>query len=158
MGMNISITNRIQKSGVRKREFRIQNSEFRRIPNSGYWLLYSVFLLSLFLPLIGWAEERRVVNEEIGILVATITEVYKQDLNLDNANGVIVLGVLPGGPADQGGIHPGDIILGIADIVINNLDEYEAAIGKLKGRVDFNIMIRTRDGSFSFIQIISHEE
>ena len=106
----------------------------------------------------GWAEQGRVVNEEMGIMVATITEEYKQDLNLDNANGVIVLGVLPGGPADEGGIHPGDIILGIADIAINNLDEYEDAIKKLKGRMDFNIMIRTRDGSFSFIQIISHAD
>ena len=106
----------------------------------------------------GWAEQGRVVNEEMGFMVATITEEYKQDLNLDNANGVIVLGVLPGGPADEGGIHPGDIILGIADIAINNLDEYEDAIKKLKGRMDFNIMIRTRDGSFSFIQIISHAD
>ncbi len=114
--------------------------------------------LTLASAFFGWAEQGRVVNEELGIMVATITEEYKQDLNLDNANGVIVLGVLPGGPADEGGIHPGDIILGIADIAINNLDDYEDAIKKLKGRMDFNIMIRTRDGSFSFIQIISHAE
>ncbi|HLF85947.1 MAG TPA: PDZ domain-containing protein [Nitrospiria bacterium] len=117
-----------------------------------------VSALTLVSAFFGWAEQGRVVNEEMGIMVSTITEEYKQDLNLDNANGVIVLGVLPGGPADEGGIHPGDIILGIADIAINNLDEYEDAIEKLKGRMDFNIMIRTRDGSFSFIQIISHAE
>lgn len=152
MGMNVyTINNRSQESGVR-------SLESEKGFHSGCWLLYSVFLLSLFLPLIGRAEQGRVVNEEMGLMVASITEEYRQDLNLENSNGVIVLGVLPGGPADQGGIHPGDIILGIADAAINNLDEYEEAIKKLKGRMDFNIMIRTRDGSFSFIQIISHEE
>ncbi|MEK7279954.1 MAG: PDZ domain-containing protein [Nitrospirota bacterium] len=124
-------------------------------------MIYIFFILTILSQSslsLSLAEQGRVVNEEMGIMVATITEEYKQDLNLDNANGVIVLGVLPGGPADEGGIHPGDIILGIADIAINNLDEYEDAIKKLKGRMDFNIMIRTRDGSFSFIQIISHAD
>lgn len=110
--------------------------------------------LTLASAFFGWAEQGRVVNEEIGLLVAAITEEYKQDLNLNNANGVIVLGVLPGGPADEGGIHPGDVILGIAGMEINNIKEYEDAIERLKGRADFNLMIRTRDGYFSFIQII----
>lgn len=124
-------------------------------------LFYFLFILLLTfhvprLTLI-WAEEKRVVNEEIGILVAAITEDYKQDLNLDNTNGVIVLGVLPGGPADEGGIHPGDVILGISGLAINNIEEYEKALEKLKGRMDFNIMVRNRDGLFSFIQIINRE-
>lgn len=144
MGMNISMLNRKR---LRPR-LRLRVSP----------PLVLALALTLSLAFFCWAEQGRVVNEEMGIMVATITEEYKQDLNLDNANGVIVLGVLPGGPADEGGIHPGDIILGIADIAINNLDEYEDAIKKLKGRMDFNIMIRTRDGSFSFIQIISHAD
>ena len=146
MGMNISIISRDKVS-----EHNVQVK----------MMIYIFFILTILSQSslsLSWAEQGRVVNEEMGIMVSTITEEYKQDLNLDNANGVIVLGVLPGGPADEGGIHPGDIILGIADIAINNLDEYEDAIKKLKGRMDFNIMIRTRDGSFSFIQIISHAE
>ena len=152
--MNVSIPNKKRlrlRLRLRKDQMEGEQVRFKKFLT----LTLTFFLASAFS---GWAEQSRVVNEEMGIMVATITEEYKQDLNLDNANGVIVLGVLPGGPADQGGIHPGDIILGIADIAINNLDEYEDAIKKLKGRMDFNIMIRTRDGSFSFIQIISHEE
>ena len=145
MGMNISII---------RNESRLRPRLRLRV----FLIPVLVSALTLVSAFFGWAEQGRVVNEEMGIMVSTITEEYKQDLNLDNANGVIVLGVLPGGPADEGGIHPGDIILGIADIAINNLDEYEDAIEKLKGRMDFNIMIRTRDGSFSFIQIISHAE
>jgi S1-C subfamily serine protease len=146
MGMNISIISRDKGSAY--------NVQVKMM----IYIFFILTILSQSSLSLSLAEQGRVVNEEMGIMVATITEEYKQDLNLDNANGVIVLGVLPGGPADEGGIHPGDIILGIADIAINNLDEYEDAIKKLKGRMDFNIMIRTRDGSFSFIQIISHEE
>jgi S1-C subfamily serine protease len=146
MGMNISIISRDKGSAY--------NVQVKMM----IYIFFILTVLSQSSLSLSWAEQGRVVNEEMGIMVATITEEYKEDLNLDNANGVIVLGVLPGGPADEGGIHPGDIILGIADIAINNLDEYEEAIKKLKGRMDFNIMIRTRDGSFSFIQIISHDE
>lgn len=127
-----------------------------------FCILVSIFfLLPVFFCLPSMArgeDERRVVNEEIGILVATITEVYKQDLNLENANGVIVLGVLPGGPADEGGIHPGDVILGIADLAVNDIEDYEEALNRIKGKMDFNIMIRNRDGMFSFIQIVSREQ
>ncbi len=146
MGMNISINSRDKGSAY--------NVQVKMM----IYIFFILTILSQSSLSLSLAEQGRVVNEEMGIMVATITEEYKQDLNLDNANGVIVLGVLPGGPADEGGIHPGDIILGIADIAINNLDEYEDAIKKLKGRMDFNIMIRTRDGSFSFIQIISHAD
>lgn len=145
MGMNRYITPRREKRDDRRQK---RDSRF----------LFFFCLLSVFCCLssvVSWADEKRVVNEEMGIMVATITEEYKQDLNLDNANGVIVLGVLPGGPADEGGIHPGDVILGIAGFDINNIEEYEAALKKLKGKMDFNIMVRGRDGLFSFIQIIS---
>lgn len=123
-----------------------------------FYIFIVIFLTSHLSPLtLSWAEEKRVVNEEMGIMVATITEEYRQDLNLENSNGVIVLGVLPGGPADEGGIHPGDVILGISGLAINNIEEYEKALEKLKGRMDFNIMVRNRDGLFSFIQIINRE-
>lgn len=121
--------------------------------------IFCILSTLLVFPSIGIGEdEKRVVNEEIGILVATITEVYKQDLNIENTNGVVVLGVLPGGPADEGGIHPGDVILGIADLVVNNIEDYEEALKKLKGKMDFNIMVRNRDGLFSFIQIVNREQ
>jgi S1-C subfamily serine protease len=103
------------------------------------------------------AAEKKVTNKEIGIQVSTITEEYMQYLKLDNTKGVIVLGVLPGSPADNGGMHPGDVILGIAEFPISNIEEYEEAVKKLEGRGDFSIMIRDREGPFSYIQIIKHE-
>ncbi|MDH5750712.1 MAG: S1C family serine protease [Rhodospirillales bacterium] len=44
---------------------------------------------------------------------------------VDDASGrVVVISVSPGGPADEAGIHPADVILGVAGRRVNSLEEF----------------------------------
>ncbi|MCL5059473.1 MAG: Do family serine endopeptidase [Candidatus Thermoplasmatota archaeon] len=49
----------------------------------------------------------------IGIEVQDLTPELAESFNLKNAEGALIAGVLKGGPADAGGIRPGDILLAV---------------------------------------------
>jgi Do/DeqQ family serine protease len=47
----------------------------------------------------------------IGVEVQEITEPIAESFKLDDTRGALIAGVLRGGPADKGGVKPGDILL-----------------------------------------------
>jgi serine protease DegQ len=49
----------------------------------------------------------------VGIEVQDMTPELAESFNLKNAEGALIAGVLKGGPADAGGIRPGDILLAV---------------------------------------------
>jgi len=49
----------------------------------------------------------------VGIEVQDLTPELAESFNLKNADGALIAGVLKGGPADAGGVHPGDILLAV---------------------------------------------
>ena len=51
----------------------------------------------------------------VGIEVQDMTPELAESFNLKNAEGALIAGVLKGGPADAGGIQPGDILLSVND-------------------------------------------
>jgi S1-C subfamily serine protease len=55
-------------------------------------------------------EHGRVVRGWIGVEIQTMTPVLAESFDLPNEQGVVVAGVLRGGPADRAGMEPGDII------------------------------------------------
>ncbi len=56
----------------------------------------------------------------LGIEPQEITPRLAESFNLKSTNGVIIAGIYRGGPADQAGLKPGDIIFKINDIEITN--------------------------------------
>ncbi len=47
----------------------------------------------------------------LGIEIQEVTDELAESFGLENSNGVIIAGVLNGGPADKAGIEPGDILI-----------------------------------------------
>jgi serine protease DegQ len=51
----------------------------------------------------------------IGVEVQSITQGLADSFNLEESKGVIIAGVLRGGPADKAGVKPGDVLLAVGD-------------------------------------------
>jgi len=60
-------------------------------------------------------EHGHVVRGWLGIEAQDLTAELAQALKLDSTSGVLISGVLRGGPADTAGIQPGDVVLAIND-------------------------------------------
>lgn len=69
---------------------------------------------------------------DLGMSVQEITPELARQLRLKEAGGVIVSQVESGSPADEAGLQRGDIIQEINGQAIRKLDDYQAAIGKVK--------------------------
>ena len=66
------------------------------------------------------------VLEKWGLSVRKVTRTYARDNQLDDANGVLVIGVQPGFPADVAGLSRGDIITKINRQPVTNLATIQA--------------------------------
>jgi serine protease DegQ len=49
----------------------------------------------------------------VGVEVQDMTPELAESFSLENTEGALIAGVLKGGPADAGGIRPGDILLAV---------------------------------------------
>jgi serine protease Do len=68
-----------------------------------------------------------------GIDVQDLTDENSRNLQLENKEGVLVTKVDPGSAADDAGLNPGDVILGINRQKIKNISDYQKATKGLKG-------------------------
>ncbi|MEG9249809.1 trypsin-like peptidase domain-containing protein [Arthrobacter sp. Soc17.1.1.1] len=64
----------------------------------------------------------------MGLAPAAITPQIAEQLNLQDTTGVVVLSVSQGGPADDAGIRPGDIITSIGDDELSAPEDLLAAL------------------------------
>lgn len=62
----------------------------------------------------------RVQRAEIGVRAQTITAELARGLGLERDWGVILADVLPGGPADEAGLEPGDVVVSLDGKVMEN--------------------------------------
>ena len=93
-------------------------------------------------------------NASIGVALAALTPDLRQQLGLDESiRGVVVHGVRSGSAADQAGIRPGDIILGIgSQLVSSPRDAVTAVHAALKH--DQSVALRIlRDGHDAFVAV-----
>ncbi len=65
--------------------------------------------------------------EKWGLSVRKVSRTYAREKQLDDANGVVVIGVQPGFPADVAGLSRGDIIMKINEQPVGSLDVIKAA-------------------------------
>jgi S1-C subfamily serine protease len=79
-----------------------------------------------------------------GLEVEGLTYENKRRFRTQEDKGVIVVEVKPNSPADEAGVNPGEVILGINKEPINNISDYQRLTRDLKG----DALIRTARGYF----------
>jgi serine protease Do len=65
----------------------------------------------------------RVIRPRIGVSIVDMTPVNAEELGLSVDEGVLVLGLIPGGPADAGGVEINDVIVMVDDHVVSSTTE-----------------------------------
>ncbi len=68
---------------------------------------------------------------EIGVLAQSITPELATGLNLKQDTGVVLGDVTPDGPADKGGLKPGDIIISLNGRSLYNAREFQTALYRI---------------------------
>ena len=84
-------------------------------------------------------EHGKVIRGWLGVVVQELTPAVAQALGIDH--GVIVLKVVPGSPADKGGLQPGDIILAINGKPIENASQLQFEIMKTKPGTNITLTV-----------------
>ncbi|RZL03644.1 MAG: trypsin-like serine protease [Rubrivivax sp.] len=68
----------------------------------------------------------------IGVEPRDLTAEIAETFNLPMKDGVLITGVLQNGPAAQGGVHPGDVVVQIAQTPVANTSQLLNAVASLK--------------------------
>jgi serine protease DegQ len=76
--------------------------------------------------------EGGVVRGWVGIEVQDLTPELAESFNLDKTEGALIAGVLKGGPADLGGVRPGDILLAVNGSTVTDSSSLLNMIAALK--------------------------
>jgi len=79
-----------------------------------------------------------------GMEVGEITPELARQFGIKATQGVVIVNIEPKSPADEAGLLPGEVILGINQVPINNLSDYQKIIKDLKG----DALIKTERGYF----------
>ena len=95
----------------------------------------------------GEMQEKEVASldtprESLGLTVQNITPDIAQELGLGKAGGVVVAGVEPGSPASDVGIQPGDVIQGVNQKPVRNVDDFVVKIEKAGKQENVLLLIK----------------
>ena len=74
----------------------------------------------------------QVVRGWIGVEPRDLTPEIAETFNLKATRGVLIVGVLQGGPAGEGGLKPGDVVLKVGDTQVDNQAQLLNAVAGLK--------------------------
>jgi serine protease Do len=101
------------------------------------------------------AEEEEEPDEPwLGMRVkATQTPSVQQYFDLGDEEGVIVIEVDPGSPAEEAGLRPGDIIKKIGDMDIETKKDYNAAVEEYEDREKALAILVERGGYTTFVAV-----
>ena len=90
-------------------------------------------------------KEGRVIRGWIGVEPRDLTPEIAQTLSLPIKEGVLITGVLQGGPASAGGMRPGDVVVKIAGKKIKNTAQLLDAVAALKPQSNADIGVQRGD-------------
>lgn len=80
----------------------------------------------------GLVKEGRVARGWIGIQPADLTPEVRSGARIEADEGVLVVEVLKGGPADRAGLRPGDVVRQVAGKKVGNVSELLTAVAALR--------------------------
>ena len=90
----------------------------------------------------------------IGLALAPLSPQIRERLNLSaRTQGAVVAEVQPGSPADQAGIHPGDVVVGVGTKAVGSPDEAVAAIHGAAHQAQSLALRIVRDGHAGFVAL-----
>jgi len=87
-------------------------------------------------------KEGRVTRGWIGVEPRDLTPEIAKTLDLSVRQGVLITGVVQNGPASEGGLRPGDVVLKIAGTPISNTPQLLNAVAALKPRQTATISVQ----------------
>jgi len=104
---------------------------------------------------IGLAESESDTN--IGLQVQDLTAELAKRFGYESDKGVVVTEVEPGSPAAEEGVEPGMLIMQVERQPVTNVEEFQAAIKKLKSKN--SVLLLVKQGKYSrFVAIKLNEE
>ncbi len=86
-------------------------------------------------------KEGQVTRGWIGVEPRDLSPEIAQTLALNAHHGVLITGVLQGGPASSGGIKPGDVVLQVGGQSVDNTAELLSAVAALRPQSQANISV-----------------
>ena len=81
----------------------------------------------------------------IGVEPRDLTPEIAATFNLPVKEGVLITGVLQNGPASEGGLRPGDVVLKVADTSVTNTSQLLNAVASLKPQAPATISVQRGD-------------
>ena len=87
-------------------------------------------------------KEGRVTRGWIGVEPRDLTPDIARTLDLPVKQGVLITGVVQNGPASEGGVRPGDVVLKIAGTPISNTPQLLNAVAALKPRQSATVSVQ----------------
>jgi serine protease Do len=91
----------------------------------------------------------------LGITLAPLTADARAQLNLpDDATGTVIVNIKPNSPADQAGLQPGDLLVGVGNKAVTNINDAASAISAAKTSGAPAVLLRiVRQGQALFVGI-----
>ena len=83
----------------------------------------------------------------VGVEVQDLTPELAESFNLSQTEGALIAGVLKGGPADAGGVRPGDILLAVNGQKVSNSASLLNLIADLKPGTDARLTVSRKQQS-----------
>jgi Do/DeqQ family serine protease len=81
----------------------------------------------------------------IGVEPRDLTPEFAENFRLPVQHGVLITGVLQNGPAAQGGMKPGDVVVKVAELPVSNTAQLLSAVAALKPRSQAVIGVQRGD-------------
>jgi serine protease Do len=85
-----------------------------------------------------------------GLALQNIRPDERRQMGLTGNDGVLVTSVMPGSPAQNAGIQPGDVILQVNQAPVNTVQAVQDEVAKAKGDKPLLLLVRRADGSTRF--------
>ena len=94
----------------------------------------------------------------IGVSIRTVDASLAEEKDLDHVNGVYIESLTEGGAAADAGIHEGDVIIKVGDIVINSSSELQEQISKYRPGNKVSLVVLRKNSEKEFLVTLRNKE
>jgi Do/DeqQ family serine protease len=100
-------------------------------------------------------KDGQVIRGWIGVEPRDLTPEIAKTLDLSVSRGVLITGVVQAGPASEGGLRPGDVVLKIAGTPVTNTPQLLNAVAALKPRETATISVQRGAGAIEVKVVVA---